>query len=73
MRKYVKPIAVVNSNLAEGVYAASGDCYTVSANITQTPAEGRQYYLMEHWQVAMEQTVLIFHIAIITMQETILA
>lgn len=24
MRKYVKPIAVVNSNLAEGVYAASG-------------------------------------------------
>lgn len=43
MRKYVKPIAVVNSNLAEGVYAASGDCYTVSANITQTPAEGRQY------------------------------
>ena len=24
MRKYVKPIAVVNSNVAEGVYAASG-------------------------------------------------
>ena len=46
MRKYVKPIAVVNSNLAEGVYAASGDCYTVSANITQTPAEGRQYYVI---------------------------
>ena len=25
MRKYVKPIAVVNSNVAEGVYAASSD------------------------------------------------
>lgn len=46
MSKYVKPIAVVNSNLAEGVYAASGDCYTVSANITQTPAEGRSYYVI---------------------------
>lgn len=46
MRKYVKPIAVVNSNLTEGVYAASGDCYTVSAYITQTPAVGRQYYVV---------------------------
>lgn len=46
MRKYVKPIAVVNSNLAEGVYAASGDCYTVRAYITQTPAVGRQYYVV---------------------------
>ena len=47
MRKYVKPIAVVNSNLAEGVYAASGsDCYTVRANIAQTPAEGRPYYVI---------------------------
>lgn len=46
MRKYVKPIAVVNSNLAEGVYVASGDCYTVRAYITQTPAVGRQYYVV---------------------------
>ena len=36
MRKYEKPIAVVNSNLAEGVYAASG-CYTSTASIHQTP------------------------------------
>ena len=36
MRKYEKPIAVVNSNLAEGVYAASG-CYTATASIHQTP------------------------------------
>ena len=39
MRKYVKPIAVVNSNLAEGVYAASG-CYTATAHIHQTPDGG---------------------------------
>lgn len=41
MRKYVKPIAVVNSNLAEGVYAASG-CYTATAYIHQTPEGGGQ-------------------------------
>ena len=41
MRKYVKPIAVVNSNLAEGVYAASG-CYTATAYIHQTPDGGGQ-------------------------------
>ena len=41
MRKYVKPIAVVNSNLAEGVYAASG-CYTATASIHQTPDGGGQ-------------------------------
>ena len=39
MRQYVKPIAVVNSNLAEGVYAASG-CYTATAYIHQTPDGG---------------------------------
>ena len=39
MRKYEKPIAVVNSNLAEGVYAASG-CYTATASIHQTPDGG---------------------------------
>ena len=41
MRKYEKPIAVVNSNLAEGVYAASG-CYTATASIHQTPDGGGQ-------------------------------
>ena len=39
MRKYEKPIAVVNSNLAEGVYAASG-CYMATASIHQTPDGG---------------------------------
>lgn len=50
MKKYERPIASVNSNLAEGVFMASGDsgfstgCYTVTANITQTPAEGNPKY-----------------------------
>ena len=42
MRKYVKPIAVVNSNVAEGVYAASG-CYTATAYIHQTIEGGRKH------------------------------
>lgn len=41
--KYEKPIVLVNEELAEGVYAASG-CYTVSAYITQTPETGRENY-----------------------------
>lgn len=48
MRKYVKPIAVVNSNLAEGVYAASGDeCFDVTAYIHQSPQEGRGDYRIQ--------------------------
>lgn len=47
MKDYVKPIVLANEELAEGVYAASGDggnggdCYTVTAYIHQTPEEGR--------------------------------
>ena len=41
MRKYQKTIAVVNSNLAEGVYPASGS-YTATASIHQTPDGGGQ-------------------------------
>lgn len=47
--KYEKPIVLVNEELAEGVYAASGgttagggdDCYTVTAYIHQIPETGR--------------------------------
>ncbi len=43
MKKYERPVVIVNSDLAEGVYAASGgsDCYTATAHIHQTPQEGR--------------------------------
>ena len=50
--KYVKPIVLANEELAEGVYAASGDvtgndCYTVSAYIHQTPEIGRGDYRIQ--------------------------
>ena len=39
---YEKPVVLVNEDVAEGVYAASGaDCYTVTAYIHQTPETGR--------------------------------
>lgn len=44
MKTYERPIVLVNEELAEGVYAASGagsDCYTVTAYIHQTPETGR--------------------------------
>ena len=41
---YEKPIVVVNEDLAEGVYTASGDCYNVSAVIVQTPELGNETY-----------------------------
>lgn len=47
MLSYQKPIVLLNEDLAEGVYAASGggdDCYTASASITQTPEGGRENY-----------------------------
>lgn len=45
MKNYEKPCVLVNEELAEGVYAASG-CYTVTAAITQQPEEGRGNYLI---------------------------
>ena len=52
MKKYEKPVLLVNESLAEGVYAASGattgdDCYTVSAYIHQTPETGRKDYRIQ--------------------------
>ena len=43
MKNYVKPTIIVKEELAEGVYAGSGDtgCYTASAYIRQTPKVGR--------------------------------
>ncbi len=49
MTNYEKPVILANVDLAEGVYAASGagaggDCYTVTAYITQTPQIGNERY-----------------------------
>ncbi len=46
MEKYVKPMVLANEELAEGVYAASGDCYTVNAYISQFPELGRPNYVI---------------------------
>lgn len=52
MSNYEKPIVLANSELSEGVYAASGtyggsDCYTPNAYITQTPDTGRENYCIQ--------------------------
>lgn len=43
---YKKPVIITNSDLAEGVYAASG-CYTANAYIHQTPETGRGDYRIQ--------------------------
>ena len=47
MKNYEKPIIITNEEIAEGVYAASGDCYTFKARIVQTPATGLPYYVIQ--------------------------
>ena len=46
MKKYEKPMVLTNSEVAEGVYLASG-CYTVSAKIHQKPETGRGDYRIQ--------------------------
>lgn len=46
MKKYEKPIILINEDLAEGIYAASG-CYAVTAYITQIPQTGRGDYRIQ--------------------------
>lgn len=43
---YNKPVILTSSDLAEGVYAASG-CYTATAYIHQTPETGRGDYRIQ--------------------------
>lgn len=47
MREYIKPVVLANEELAEGVYAASGDCYSVSTSIHQSPEVGRVKYTIQ--------------------------
>ena len=47
MKNYVKPVVLENDEMFEGVYAASGDCYTVRAWVIQEPATGFDYYVVK--------------------------
>lgn len=48
MKTYEKPIVVVNKELAESVYMASGStCYTTTASIHQKPEVGRGDYRIQ--------------------------
>lgn len=49
MSNYVKPIVLAVDDLAEGVYASSGDtsCYTAQAYIHQSPEVGRGDYRIQ--------------------------
>lgn len=48
MREYRKPILIPNEELAEGIFAASGDnCYTFWAHIAQKPELGNPVYTIQ--------------------------
>lgn len=52
MNSYESPVAIVNEDLSEGVYMASGassssDCWTVTAHIHQRPETGRGDYRLQ--------------------------
>lgn len=47
MKNYQKPVVLMNEELAEGVYAASGDCYTFTSRITQRPETGNPVYVIQ--------------------------
>lgn len=46
MITYEKPMLRVNEELTEGIYMASGSCYTASGYITQSPQLGRGNYVI---------------------------
>lgn len=45
--EYQKPVVVINEELSEGIYAASGNCYSIIAYITQSPVVGRGDYRIQ--------------------------
>lgn len=48
MGEYKQPQIIMNSDLAEGVFAASGEtCYTTEAKIIQRPELGRNDYRIQ--------------------------
>lgn len=46
MKNYEKPVVLANNEMSEGVYAASGDCYTCSATVNQAPELGQDCYVV---------------------------
>lgn len=46
MEKYNKPTVLINDEVSEGVYAASG-CYTVTASVRQDMQNGRGDYRIQ--------------------------
>lgn len=46
--KYVKPVVMANEEMAEGVFAGSGDCWTVGSNSVQDYA-GSDGHVFEIW------------------------
>lgn len=44
MKNYERPVVLLNEELAEGVYAGSGDCYTFNIKKVQSPEQGRNNY-----------------------------
>ena len=48
MNNYKKPIVLLNEELSEGVYAASGEgCYTVTGKVVQNPATGMENFVVQ--------------------------
>ena len=48
MKNYKKPVVLLNEELSEGVYAASGEgCYTVKGKVVQGPATGMENYVVQ--------------------------
>lgn len=47
MKKYEKPVIVINDDVSEGIYAASGACYSTVAKITQRIEVGRGTYVIQ--------------------------
>ncbi len=47
MKSYAKPVVLANDEVAEGVYAGSGDCYTANATMHQEPQTGRYDYRIQ--------------------------
>ena len=48
--RYVKPLIIQDSDMSEGIFTASGSissCYSVEANIHQTPEPGREDYRIQ--------------------------
>ncbi|MCM1089484.1 MAG: hypothetical protein NC413_01470 [Muribaculum sp.] len=45
MKVYEKPVILTNEELAEGVYAGSGNCYTTTARIVQLPESTHGYII----------------------------